>query len=190
MQRVFRVFTPSLNLQKKSVLCWSLKSTFWLRKSYCRQNFLKTRCVTRRQDMLRNRWIGIIYWWMMVKKIMLKERETAGKIMKWRNRVQNTVQVLKILIVSSSYIEFSCVHLSNLSLLLLRLWPNHSTLRSGYQNNCVCLICSQIQPSVIALHRTPWYRDKNICKSAFVALLLFKHFSLLSYNFSVNLLLC
>ena len=45
---------------------------------------------------------------------------------------QNTVQVLKILIVSSSYIEFSCVNLSNLTLLLLSLWPNHSTLGSGY----------------------------------------------------------
>ena len=67
------------------------------------------------------------------------EEETEGKIMKRRDTVQIAVQVLKILIVSSSYIEFSCSNLSNLSFLLLGLWPNHSTLESGYYKNCVWL---------------------------------------------------
>ena len=125
MQRVFRVLTLSLILQKKSVLCWSLKKKHF--------DWEIEIVGSRTQYMIRNRFIGIHYRWMMVKKLMLKKRETERKIMKWRNTVQNIVQVLKILVVSSSYIEFSCVNLSNLSFLMPGRWTNHSTLSSGDQ---------------------------------------------------------
>ena len=83
------------------------------------------------------------------------EEETEGKILELRKTVQITLQVLKIFIVSSSYIEFSCINLSNLSFLLLGLWPNNSTLGSGYEKNCVCLKCSQIKQLEIELPSTP-----------------------------------